>query len=249
MAVKLCITLTDAECDHILAKYSGADEAEMAAEPSHLGSSMAAVLQAMNRCKHLRTFTMAGTPDDVACASTSSAAASTSSDYTSQPAADMNLNLLEQQLQKLCLPYLRIAALLRHHLYEQALPDINGPQLEFVRLVYYLQLKTDDIAWSSFSAAEALCFVPGTEQALPQQWCRQLMETRFSRNISDYDKAVADFIISQHTLYKQPGLLQLPREYEKLFTVSRQFGPTIWPNLSCRDTKRNFRTFFAPVLQ
>lgn len=213
--------MTDSECDHILAKYSTPDETNNATDSSQLGVSMTVVLQAMNRCKHLRTHTIAGASDNAPCASTSSAA-STSADYTSHQTTDMNMNLLEQQLQKLCLPYLRIAALLRHHLYEQPLPEINGPQLEFVRLVYYLELKTEDIAWTSFSAAEALCFIPGTEQVLPQQWCRQLMETRFSRDISDYDKAVAEFIISQHTLYKQPGLLQLPHEYEKLFTVSRK---------------------------
>lgn len=44
------------------------------------------------------------------------------------------------QIQALCLPFLRIAALLRHHLYEQELPIIHPESNEFVILVYFLEL-------------------------------------------------------------------------------------------------------------
>lgn len=50
---------------------------------------------------------------------------------------------LTLQVQQLCLSFLRIAALLRHHLYEQPLPEIQDENSEFVRLVYYLDLVSE----------------------------------------------------------------------------------------------------------
>lgn len=216
--VKLCATLTESECDQILAKYPSDDDGRIDATAgfSYLGSSMAFVLKTMDRCRHLRVNTLPGTTDDVVFASTSNA--STSASTTAQ--TEINLNLLEQQLQKLCLPFLRIAALLRHHLYEQPLPDIHGPHVEFVCLVYYLELVTVDIDWNGFSASEALCFLPGLERSLPELWCRQLMEIRSADDSSEFDKSIGTLVSSQHMLFMQPGLLRLPREYEKLFTVS-----------------------------
>lgn len=50
------------------------------------------------------------------------------------------LKQAEAQLRALCLPFLRVAALLRHHLYNQPLPEIDDPEQEFLRLIYYLEL-------------------------------------------------------------------------------------------------------------
>lgn len=44
------------------------------------------------------------------------------------------------QLQKLCLPFLRISALLRHHLYGEDLPEVLTPEAEFLHLICYLDL-------------------------------------------------------------------------------------------------------------
>jgi len=71
---------------------------------------------------------------------------------------------MELQLQSLCLPFLRVAALLRQHLYRHEMPEISAPGLEFVRLVYYLELVTDSMDWDCFNASKGLCFIPGTEQ-------------------------------------------------------------------------------------
>lgn len=51
---------------------------------------------------------------------------------------------------------MRIAALLRHHLYGGSLPEIHSPGQEFVRLAYYLELVTDGMDWSEWSAGRAL---------------------------------------------------------------------------------------------
>lgn len=59
-------------------------------------------------------------------------------------------------MQKLCLPFLRIASLLKFHIYQHPLPEIRTPQSEFVRLVYYLELVTESMDWDCFNASVAL---------------------------------------------------------------------------------------------
>lgn len=206
VVVQLCTTLTEAECNQIIEKYS-TDETILNCGFENLGAAMAFVLNNMNKCKHLRPETVQATAHDESMPSTSTA-------FT-----NINLNLMEQQLQKLCLPFLRIAALLRHHLYVQELPEIKSPQLEFVRLVYYLELITKDADWDSFNASKALCFIPGTERTLPKFWCDQLMDLRTTDTVQGQIKATAALISNQHALWQQPRLLGLPREYESLFTV------------------------------
>lgn len=75
------------------------------------------------------------------------------------------------QLQNLLLPFLRIAALLRHHLYGNELPEVSTPRQEFVRLAYYLELVTDGMEWSEWSAGRAL---PPDSAVAARAWARQL---------------------------------------------------------------------------
>lgn len=217
--LKLCVTLTDSECDQIIATYA-IDETVEFCGFNKLGSVMAFVLNKLDKCKHFRPNPSCSETDGP---STSEAPSNEPS--TSAKPQPINLNLLEQQLQKLCLPFLRVAALLRHHLYEQSLPEITLPQLEFVCLVYFLELVTVDISWDSFDAAKALCFVPGNERKLPELWCEQL-EALVRDNdmgrlvVTSKAEAVASLITNQHGLWQQPRLLSIPAEYERLFTVS-----------------------------
>lgn len=204
IVVQLCTSLTDLECSQIIEKYSNEPEVPDKGV-SNIGAAMAFVLNQMNRCRNLRQETVMD-EDATATASTSASSSSSSQIY---------MNSMEQQLQKLCLPFLRVACLLRHHLYHQELPYVASPQLEFVRLVYYLDLVTESMDWESFNAAKGLCFIPGTEKTLPQYWCSQFME---SRPASD---SIRELVINQHVSWQQPRLLGLPKEYERLFTVSR----------------------------
>lgn len=135
----------------------------------------------------------------------------------SPPRRQLDLDVLEKRLQRLCLPFLRVAALLRLHIYDSPIPEIPGPQWEFSRLIYYLELVTVGMDLDKFNASKALCFLPGTELALPKFWCDQLREIR-----PTYE-STRSLIVSQHIEWQQPKLLRLPREYERLFTV--MFGP------------------------
>ncbi|XP_017785571.1 PREDICTED: E3 ubiquitin-protein ligase UBR3 isoform X2 [Nicrophorus vespilloides] len=129
----------------------------------------------------------------------------------------VNVVALEQQVQKLCLPFLRIASLLRHHIYNQPLPDIRAPQSEFVRLVYYLELVTEGMDWGCFNSAVALNWPLDTDahvhRSTPSTWCLQL-----ASYAQRYHIAAKSFLVDQHITWQPPRLLELPREYEKIFT-------------------------------
>uniref|UniRef100_A0A6P7GK94 E3 ubiquitin-protein ligase n=1 Tax=Diabrotica virgifera virgifera TaxID=50390 RepID=A0A6P7GK94_DIAVI len=118
-------------------------------------------------------------------------------------------------VQKLCLPFLRIAALLKHHLYQQPLPDIFEANNEFVRLVYYLELVTESMDWGWFNASVALTWSMdmGLETKTPRAWCEQL-----GVFVGKSQLAAKGLLAEQHILWYPPRLLQLPREYEKIFT-------------------------------
>ncbi|XP_043272202.1 E3 ubiquitin-protein ligase Ubr3 isoform X3 [Venturia canescens] len=121
---------------------------------------------------------------------------------------------LEVEIQSLCLPFLRVAGLLRHHLYGQPLPIVRTPQTEFVRLVYYLELVTEGMDWDCFNAAVALNWKDDeTSVTVPRLWCEQLIAFSNTSVI-----AARRFIVDQHISWQAPKLLSLPREYEKLFT-------------------------------
>lgn len=247
IVVQLCVTLTELECDYILAHFGATEEAASSSSSTsanagnrrsssarfgihqncaQLGKAMALVLNQTNRLSHLRRDSIPSTSSGSSTSASASfstsgadaasaAAGRESGSSTSTSTSEVNLKSMELQLQSLCLPFLRIAALLRQHLYRHEMPEISAPGLEFVRLVYYLELVTDSMDWDCFNASKGLCFIPGTEQTLPQFWCKQLMDVR-----PPTDTVRELVLMNQHSLWQQPRLLELPREYERLFTVS-----------------------------
>lgn len=213
VAVQICCTLTESECDQIVDKYSADDKDEF----NNLGTVMAFVLRNLDKCKHLRAHDLS-MPVTASTSAATSVEAIPSTSFTSSSAAS-SLHSLEQQLQKLCLPFLRVAALLRHHIYAKVLPDIRQPQMEFVQLVYYLELMTENTDWNSFNATKALNFLPGYERVLPKSWCDQVMRLRETDQTAGQKNATIALLSKHHILWQQPKLLTLPHEYEKLFTV------------------------------
>ena len=106
--------------------------------------------------------------------------------------------------------------MLRQHLYEQSLPTIQSPQEEFVRLVYYLELVTEGMGWDCFNAAVALNWQSKEAAvAIPHLWCEQYKAFIYRSEI-----AAKSLIVDQHITWQMPKLFSLPREYEKIFTVS-----------------------------
>lgn len=222
IVTQLCVNFSESECEYIIRTYGkpttpkNYKQKKNQNQNQYLGRAMALVLNHTNRLAHLRLDSMpstsaAGTRNKQTLRSGRKNLLS----FTSSSFGDnMDLKTLENQLQILCLPYLRIAALLRLHLYHQDMPEISTPNLEFVRLVYYLELVTDSMDWDSFNAAKGLCFIPETEESLPRFWCEQLLTIR-----PPIDALSELAMINQHVAWQQPKLLDLPREYERLFTV------------------------------
>ncbi|XP_011496807.1 PREDICTED: E3 ubiquitin-protein ligase UBR3 [Ceratosolen solmsi marchali] len=128
--------------------------------------------------------------------------------------AKIRSHVIEQQIQTLCLPFLRVATLLRHHLYEQPIPLIRSPETEFVRLVYYLELVTEGMDWNCFNASVVLNWQnEDVSVSVPRLWFDQ-----FGAFVSHSEIAARSLIIDQHISWHMPKLLSLPREYEKIFT-------------------------------
>ncbi|CAB0019689.1 unnamed protein product, partial [Nesidiocoris tenuis] len=112
-------------------------------------------------------------------------------------------------VQKLCLPFLRVAALLRHYMYDEPLPEIDSTDSEFVRLVYYLELVTEGMAWDRFNAAVALSW-PSPRAV--NEWLLSLGEF-----INRSQIAARGLLSEQHIVWHQPSLLSLPLLYDRIF--------------------------------
>ena len=65
---------------------------------------------------------------------------------------DVTFEQLEARLQANCLPYLRIAFLLRHYIYNEPLPDIWEADWEFTRLAQFLGMADMDMSGRVASA-------------------------------------------------------------------------------------------------
>lgn len=221
IVLQFCTRLSDDECDEVLKSY-----ADFKPIPENgvnsLGAAMALVLNNLDRCQNFRQdpfdneFNQRCSNDDVDMSEDFEAGTSSKKcadgDDTPQD-LETKLKNFELELQMLCLPYLRNAALLRHHIYHQELPEVRTPELEFARLVYFLELVTKSMDWKRFHAGKALCFSKDTEISLPIHWCKVLKESRPPHDTT------RELIMNQHASWHQPQLLALPREYERLFTV------------------------------
>lgn len=197
VVTQLCTTLSEVDCIKILNAYGNY---EQLGEIRNIGAAMALVLTNLDKCRHFRKDAVDEQMAD-----------KTTSDMTS-----IDLQPYELELQKLCLPFLRVAALLRHHIYHQELPHVASSHLEFARLVYFLELVTVGMDWSDFDASKALCFCENMHLRLPMQWCNQLKDVPPPHHVT------RELVLHQHIAWQQPRLLRLPREYERLFTVNIQ---------------------------
>lgn len=131
---------------------------------------------------------------------------------TAQLGLAVTLAELEQVVQAECLGFMRIAAILRHHLYEDALPDIWEADWEFTRLAQFLGMADVDISGRLTSgpclgwltAPTNLCF----------NWCTEVGSFARKSSLS------ARKLILVNSCWKLPQLLRLPKNYDAIFQVS-----------------------------
>lgn len=217
IVLQFCTRLNDEECDEVIKKFSDSPKVPENGV-ANLGAAIAIVLNNLDKCKNFRTDPYESEfeydDDDIDMSELNEASTSKDKNATEEVKdLDTKLKEFETEMQSLCLPYLRNAALLRHHIYHQELPEIRGAEWEFPRLVYFLELVTKSMDLKKFNAAKALCFAKNTELFLPIHWCQELKESRPPHDTT------RELIVNQHLAWYQPQLLALPREYERLFTV------------------------------
>ncbi|XP_065349343.1 E3 ubiquitin-protein ligase Ubr3 [Cloeon dipterum] len=123
-----------------------------------------------------------------------------------------HLSDLEAEVQKLCLPFLRVAALLRHDLYRQPIPEIPPGTGGFVQLVHFLELCTNSMNLDTFNAATALNWEHHVNPPVRvMEWLHELLTLVFEGKSEMRD------LVHQHKLWNPPRLLQMPITYDPVF--------------------------------
>ncbi|CAG9125831.1 unnamed protein product [Plutella xylostella] len=145
----------------------------------------------------------------------------------------LDIASMESELQQLLLPFLRISALLRHHLYNVPLPDILTPSQEYPLLMQYCGVRgggggAPARAWARELAHAAnrgqlveypllmqYCGVRGGRGggAPARAWARELAHAANKGQL-----VVRRILRSLHLSFSPPSLLSLPRDYDRLFT-------------------------------
>lgn len=113
----------------------------------------------------------------------------------------------------MCLPFLRVASVLRHHMYNEELPEVLVEADEFVRLVYYLELVSHGMDRAKFNSAVVFTWKEDKLDFV-EYWFEQFCCYAERCQIS-----ARNFLSELHIPWKQPKLLQLPYQYDKIFQV------------------------------
>lgn len=121
------------------------------------------------------------------------------------------LAMVESYIQSLCLPFLRIAALLQSHFFGEESINVPKPELEFGHLCKYLGLASQVLDASSFDSATCLNWAVDDPHLLIQTWCQEY--------ISFVNKSViaARRLLQRQLIWYPPALLRLPQNYDQIF--------------------------------
>jgi hypothetical protein len=153
----------------------------------------------------------------------------------------LDITDLEASAQELVLPFIRIAALVRHYVFEQDLPSIAEDANEFSGLIDFLELtnnkvveedeamETEGAAIAVVSVADGLNWfrVAAEEggQLEMDLWLQEFVP-HIRRNC-----AKAKQLLQVNLLWSQPVLLRVPKNYDDIFQVR---------NVTCHVIKRNW---------
>ena len=134
--------------------------------------------------------------------------------------SDVTFDQLEQRVQANCLPYLRIAALLRHYVYNEQLPDIWEQDWEFTRLAQFLGMADMDMSGRVLSAPCLGWLVPPSD--LVTSW------TGGVEPFASYSHLAARKLVLVNNIWRQPQLLKLPKNYDAIFQVIFDPDESLW---------------------
>ncbi|XP_071802919.1 E3 ubiquitin-protein ligase ubr3-like isoform X2 [Asterias amurensis] len=126
---------------------------------------------------------------------------------------------VETAIQQYCLPFLRIAALMQHHLYREELPTCQRQDVEFEVLVNFLNLCTPpsvDEKQPNLYSARCLHFVGDSPSNLLRVWCQEFLV------FVNKNHPAAKRLLLHNPIFYPPRLLQLPTRYDDVFQYYRQ---------------------------
>lgn len=129
---------------------------------------------------------------------------------------DLNISV-----QNLCLPFLRIAALLQSHLYNKESLHIQDEQEEFYKLCKYLNLIPSSCIGAEFSPAQCLNWAVDKPEDLIKTWCQDFI------NFVNKSVIAGRNMLQRPTVWCQPNLLQLPENYDQIFQYYHRRSCTV----------------------
>ncbi|GAB6030597.1 hypothetical protein CHUAL_007458, partial [Chamberlinius hualienensis] len=127
---------------------------------------------------------------------------------------------LEIELKQMCIPFMRIAALLQHHIFNEELnlqPDFMD-EFDFLSCMlslgaYKVILPSGDVDCSS---ASCLTWIAPDPRVVVQTWCKDFIVFVNTAQIA------ARNLLDQHITWNQPRLMRLPRNYDQIFQFYHQ---------------------------
>nr|XP_054931977.1 E3 ubiquitin-protein ligase ubr3-like isoform X3 [Dermacentor andersoni] len=129
--------------------------------------------------------------------------------HVRQRGQELTGHQLEKQVMAMCGPFLRIAALLQSHLFEEKLPTAADPADELGMLCLFLGLGRE--GQPPQLAAAGVSWVTESPQVLLRSWCREF--NQFAGGVP----VAARGLMSVRWNWAQPRLLSLPGRYDELF--------------------------------
>ncbi|PVD29744.1 hypothetical protein C0Q70_09000 [Pomacea canaliculata] len=124
---------------------------------------------------------------------------------------------VEARVQEFCLPFLRVAAVLRQHIFGPELPPVQE-MLEFEHLVRYLDLVAPEAhsrMGTEVTGSSCLVWAVPQSTVLVQAWCQHI------NNFAKIKVAECKFFLSMSGKWARPHLLKLPQHYYEIFTSYR----------------------------
>ncbi|CAG5130488.1 unnamed protein product [Candidula unifasciata] len=123
---------------------------------------------------------------------------------------------VEQTVEEYCLPFLRISALMKSHLFATDIPAIQPGQGEFQLLTQFLNLwRPAEASQDDCSSTRCTRWVVEEPHSLVRAWCV---------HITDFANAApqeAKFLLQLNPNWQKPSLIKLHKRYYQIFQMYR----------------------------
>lgn len=134
---------------------------------------------------------------------------------------------IQENLQKECLPFLRVAALLQHVMFNSTLPQIESSEEEFAALLQYVGVvnpPTDSAQQVKFTMHSEQCLKVTQDNplALVRLWCEEFNHFLYNCYVAEKNIKVPKNMLLYSPVFNLPRLMRLPEDYSQLFEYYRR---------------------------